>query len=383
MNILFTCHHRLSKNAGASKIYLDLIQEAKKTKNHVSIISLDHFPAKSQKIRSLLFRFSKVIFPVYVAYYYFFKQKKTDVIECCSFDGAVLFPVIFVLKKIFPKKSLPLLVNSSVGLEQIYFVVNMRLKKNKFEKIKAKIFSRVTFVLVCISMKFSDLVFFLNSTDHRYAKYHKILAQNKNSFTIPHGLSPRMLKKNENKQKNPKSIFFIGSFDARKGAHLLNKICLIINKNIPDFTLTMIGTLKKNEDVVNKFDQSIQNNIRNVPFYENSRLNLLLKKGSILLFPSIAEGFGIALLEGMASGLAPIAFKTGGPKDILKGGPDLVSVPSRNIEKYCQNVVSLVKNNGKLLKTQNWARKRAKTLTLKKTWCHRERIIKKSLMIYL
>ena len=68
------------------------------------------------------------------------------------------------------------------------------------------------------------------------------------------------------------------------------------------------------------------------PHYQRTELPKLLQDHEILLFPTLFEGSPVALLEGMALGLAPIASDVPGPRDVIQDGVNGLLVPARSPE---------------------------------------------------
>lgn len=61
-----------------------------------------------------------------------------------------------------------------------------------------------------------------------------------------------------------------------------------------------------------------------------ARVPALLATGTVFVCPSLAEGFGIAILEAMASGCAVVATKVGGIPDIIRNGNNGILVSPRD-----------------------------------------------------
>jgi len=58
---------------------------------------------------------------------------------------------------------------------------------------------------------------------------------------------------------------------------------------------------------------------KNIKFFKHVDVNLLYSAGDILIFPSLAESFGLIMLEAMASGLPVIASDFGPQREVLTG----------------------------------------------------------------
>ena len=110
----------------------------------------------------------------------------------------------------------------------------------------------------------------------------------------------------------------------------------------------------------------MRDRVKVVPYYANNTLPTLLKGHHIKLFPTISEGFGVALIEAMACGLAPITTDTPGPLEIVQNGKDAIVIPCRDsgaIEQALEGLIGdrerldqLRRNAYKTAQTYQWSR---------------------------
>ena len=70
----------------------------------------------------------------------------------------------------------------------------------------------------------------------------------------------------------------------------------------------------------------LRGRVKVVPRFDRTELPALLKGYHVKLFPTLMEGFGKALVEAMACGLAPIVTSTPGPLEIVQDGRDALVV---------------------------------------------------------
>ena len=83
-----------------------------------------------------------------------------------------------------------------------------------------------------------------------------------------------------------------------------------------------------------------------VPRYPNGTLPELLRAGDIHLFPTLAEGFPLALLETMACGLVPVVSAVDGPTEVAADGVNALLVPPRNPMLLAHAVETLLGDAG-------------------------------------
>ena len=91
------------------------------------------------------------------------------------------------------------------------------------------------------------------------------------------------------------------------------------------------------------------------------------RKCRFILMTSLWEGFSIALLEAMATGLPIIATKVGGITDIITNGKTGILVSPKDYKGLYKAITKLFKNKEE---ARNLATKGWKTVMDSFTWCN-------------
>ncbi len=141
---------------------------------------------------------------------------------------------------------------------------------------------------------------------------------------------------------------FVGSFVSQKGLEILVDAIKDINYNFK-----FIG----NGVLFNKIKNKINNeNIKNIELLGNkqrSEVIKYMKNCSFVLLPSLIEGFGLTLIEGMACGKPVIGTKVGGIPEIIKNNYNGFLVEPNNIEDLKLKIKFLIdETNGKDLRKE-------------------------------
>ena len=85
---------------------------------------------------------------------------------------------------------------------------------------------------------------------------------------------------------------------------------LIKKINHDNFKLLLLGDGEEKENIKNKIElYSLENKVKLLGHINNEEIPKILSIADIALFPSIKEGFGISILEKMASKLPVVIFK--------------------------------------------------------------------------
>lgn len=117
-------------------------------------------------------------------------------------------------------------------------------------------------------------------------------------------------------------LLFVGSLGPRKGIHVLFKALDRLSPN--HYELSLAGRW------IPGFESFLNSRFRVTYQYlgqlQRSELNYVYLQNHVLVFPSLAEGFGLVLLEAMASGMPILTTeRTAGPDLLQDGGGYLVN----------------------------------------------------------
>ena len=170
---------------------------------------------------------------------------------------------------------------------------------------------------------------------------------------IPYGAP--LAATNEIPSSGPKlKILFAGSLGQRKGlSYALRAVELFGDKNCE---LTLLG--RKAADGCRPLDQAVRNH-RWLPSLSHERVLLEMHQHDVLIFPSLLEGFGLAITEAMSQGTPVITTAhTGGP-DIIDDGVDGFIVPIRSAEAIAEKLELLTRDRERLRAMKISAREKA------------------------
>ncbi|HEY9771536.1 MAG TPA: glycosyltransferase family 4 protein [Coleofasciculaceae cyanobacterium] len=345
MHILLSIHHYLDPNAGAPGVTLKLGQEYQKAGHQVSYFSLDNLPSRLPGI------IKAIVFPYWLAIHLLFHYKKQpiDVIDASTGDAwfwAKLFRY-FSHNKI-------VLITRSHGLEHSMHIENLEESARGNLNLSWKYpLYHGGFRLweVKSSIKDADLTLMLNSRDRDYADCELEIASEKLTI-VPNGIPEEFINLPwENTLMSPKEtirIAQVGSFIDRKGIKYSIPALNHILDRFDNVEMTFVGTGCAEDLILSNFSADIRHKIKVVPHYNHQALPNLLKAHHIKLFPSLSEGFSLALVEAMACGLAPIASSNLGLTELLTDRHNSISIPSRNSKAIEDALEKLILNRSEL-----------------------------------
>ena len=337
MNILFTIHHNLDPNAGAPGVTWKLGQEYQRLGHEVEYYSFDNLPHKLPGMAE------SMLFPEFLASHILTLSQKqaVDVIDASTGDA-------WVWAKLRRISNNPVLVTRSHGLEHIIHLENLeeaRLGKLHLSWKYPLYHGGFRLWEVANSLRDADLSLFCNRHDLKYA-IEKLGVDVERASLCENGIPEAFL--NLPFEPTPEAedsvirIALIATYIPRKGIHYgvpaLNKILA----RYPQVEVSFMGTGCPEAQVYEDFEPSIRDRIRVVPRYQHDTLPELLRGHHIKLFPTLSEGFSVALMDAIACGLAPVTTTTPGPMEVVRDGDNGILVPPRDSEAIVQALERLI-----------------------------------------
>jgi len=173
----------------------------------------------------------------------------------------------------------------------------------------------------------------------------------KNVHTIHNGINVDGLfeKKSDSNSKLRKdnfSIIAVGTLQYQKGYIIMLKAMKEIIKRFPFVNLSIMGD-GPDRSILESYIE--QNNLKNNIYLKGIQkdIPLLLVKSDLFLMTSLWEGFSIALLEAMATGLPIIATEVGGNSEAIKHNKTGLLIPKNNIGETINAISQLIENSEK------------------------------------
>lgn len=367
MNILLSVHHFLDRNAGAPGVTWQLAEQYQELGHQVDIFSYDRLPGEMPDM------LVNLLFPQYLHAYCRKLQKQggLDVIDASS--GDIWFHLMMR-----GKRDGTTVITRSHGLEHMAHETLMR----RVDKGEMKLSWRYPLYHggyrlweVARSFGQADGAVFLNRHEHLFAagKFGLQAAE-----IIGNGLPGYLLDlplEATPHEGETVRIAMIGSYIPRKGIEFAAKgLSEVLGKH-PQAEVTFLGTLCPRERVWQDFDSSLHSRIEVIPQFEHSDLPRLLQGHHIKLFPSLSEGFGMAMVEAMACGLAPVTTRIPGPGDIVADQYDGLTIPPGSPEAIAAALDLLLADRKKL----DFLRRQARQTAQGYSWTH---IAEKTLAFY-
>lgn len=300
-----------------------LAKEYTKKGHNVEIFSFDNLPGYiPEKLKA-------VVFPYYLALYIDKRIRKgrLDVIDASTGDA-------WVWGALHRKghRGRTVLVTHSHGLEHMAHHVLLQERRAGTLNLSWKYpiyHGGLRLREVATSLKVADLIFFLNQEEMEFGVKSLRVVRSRASV-VPNGIEDRIMRlpvSFEPLDTGSVGIAQVGSYIQRKGIHYSKNALNILLLKYRNVEVGFFGTGCPPGDVLSSFDVQFHSRIHVVPHYSKSQLPDLLRSYQIKLFPTLSEGFSLALVESMACGLAPVASSVAAAKDIIQPGINGLLVP--------------------------------------------------------
>jgi glycosyltransferase involved in cell wall biosynthesis len=122
-------------------------------------------------------------------------------------------------------------------------------------------------------------------------------------------------------------VVFMGSWLARKGKRAAAAALSRLLVSRPELVVSVLGAGFPESVVRDDFDAAVRERVKVVPVATPAELARAIAVAKVLVFPTLYEGFGLVVLEGMRAGLAVVTTPTGAGIDAVRDGETGLVVP--------------------------------------------------------
>ena len=175
-------------------------------------------------------------------------------------------------------------------------------------------------------------------------------------FVIPHGVPATSFELNKTSQVP--ELTFIGVLYEHKGAHILPDIIKGIAEGGTPFHFNIVGDGLLREQLEKSLSSEIECGLVHftgkVP---TSKVNEILSRTSVFVYPTQLDSFGLVIAEAMMSGAVPVVSRISGVTDsIVNTEENGYLVDKESVREFVDCVVRLLENTSLLEKMKKSAR---------------------------
>jgi glycosyltransferase involved in cell wall biosynthesis len=157
-------------------------------------------------------------------------------------------------------------------------------------------------------------------------------------------------------------VLWVGTIEPRKNLDALIQAFARLGRS--DLTLALVGPKGWNEDLRARI-APVEDHVRILGFVPPADLAALYAHAAVFCYPSLAEGFGLPVLEAMAAGAAVVTSKGTATEEVL-GGCGL-AVDPHDVDAITDAVAALVADPDERARFGEAARARAAEFTWQRT----------------
>ena len=163
---------------------------------------------------------------------------------------------------------------------------------------------------------------------------------------IPNGVNLKMFTENNDRVllEGDPSILYVGHLSRLKGVDILIRAVAKLSIDMPNMKLHLVGNGNAPCFAALSKKERIEKYVIFHNWAEPSKIPSYYKSADICVFPSRHEGFGIVILEAMASGIPVIASDIPSFREIVSDGIDGRLFKSQDVDSLSKEVVALYRD---------------------------------------
>jgi glycosyltransferase involved in cell wall biosynthesis len=135
---------------------------------------------------------------------------------------------------------------------------------------------------------------------------------------VPNGVEESFFVQRDYGAPPPLRLLFVGSWIDRKGIRYLAEAFALFCSEVPDITLAVAGCMFPEEKIRSYFAPEVRARVHVIPLVKRPDMPALYAAHDVFVFPSLAEGMPLTLLEAMATGMPVITSDAPGMADIVE-----------------------------------------------------------------
>lgn len=263
------------------------------------------------------------------------------------------------------KKVTIVFINRSKGSKNPYpvFKLNFLLLKNQFDVVHCHNHNIAPLIFPFLKKKLVLTVHDVGISDKYFRRYHKLFAISKivkddifnrsglHAILIYNGICAQLVQKKSKYEnyENFRILMISRLVHEKKGQHIvIEAIKLLKNKGNNNVILDIIGEgpsesfLKK---MIKKYH--LGNQINMIGAQDRDFIYKHIKDYELLVQPSLFEGFGLTVAEGMAAKVPVLVSNIEGPMEIIENGKYGFYFEKENAENLAFQIEKIIKTYNK------------------------------------
>jgi glycosyltransferase involved in cell wall biosynthesis len=176
-------------------------------------------------------------------------------------------------------------------------------------------------------------------------------------FVIPYGFPTQGFTAKSEAPDGQFVALSVGAQSVQKGTHYL--LHAWKRAGLKDAKLRLLGPLRLSRPFLAEFEGLFEH----VPYLPKARLGAEYRAADLLIFPTLADGFGLVIQEAMSSGTPVLTTPCGGGPECISSGEEGWIVPPRDVDALVEALRAAAANRDRLFRMGQAARRRAEGWT--------------------
>ncbi|MHB8780413.1 MAG: glycosyltransferase family 4 protein [Candidatus Geothermincolia bacterium] len=159
---------------------------------------------------------------------------------------------------------------------------------------------------------------------------------------IPCGVNIDLFRPRSVEERQANLVLFVGRFDRRKGLDFLLRAFSVLLEKDPTVELLLVGGDANDRRLKRWVNGEVRESVRVAGRVTDEELVQLYNSASVVVVPSIFEGFGLTVLEAMACGAPVIGTDVEGIRELIEPEKDGLLVEHGDIEALAAAMLRLL-----------------------------------------
>lgn len=353
-HVLFAIHVSRDNHTAVYRNTSERAEYLRQQGHSCTIVTPDDFPW----LQRVSPRFTPLLFPLAVAR--FLSHQKFDAAIFHSHAG---WAVSLLRKYMKCHRDLKVAI-SFHGLEPLYF---SRMRQNQSLSLRYRwLHGTIMHRLLRTACRDSDLLFCLNSEEEQYLVLNQWSSRDRIAI-MPHPAPDDFFIRRKHRERGL-SLLFVGQWLPMKGIEFLVDAFTRLSRENRELRLGCIGTLVPESTVLDQFPADVRPHVTVRARVTHREILQFHRHSDLFIFPSLSEGFGLAIAEAMASGLPIVTTPVGAASDYLRHQTSALFIPMHEAGPIVTAVTRLVDDKAMREKLGQGAQQAAEQLRTEKTW---------------
>lgn len=142
------------------------------------------------------------------------------------------------------------------------------------------------------------------------------------------------------KQKDLFTFIYVGSLSLRKGTHILLEVWQKYFFEQKNMRLILAGS----SSLPKEFTYDLPENVELKGFLNKLELDDLYNEANLLVFPTLADGFGMVITEAMSKGLPVLTTNNSAGQDLIENDVDGFIIDAGDADALAEKMLRIVEN---------------------------------------